>query len=191
VRLPLFVLAAAVSALSGCDVIKPRYVMAPEPETIVVTRQVPASTEADELLTYFGDVRALASRDLNQTLLDARLAYTGSNTTGNRLRLATVLVFARETDEAEALSLIEPTLQETDANTRARRAYAHMLYGVVTERRRHRDLASQLQGRSREGKLEVQAARAESKALQDKVDALKQQLDALTSIEKSLATGRK
>jgi hypothetical protein len=187
----LFALALSTLALFGCDALKPRYVMTPEPTTVVVTRQVPANTEADELLTFFDEVRGLASRDINQALLEARVAYAGLASVSNRLRLATLLVFARETDEAEAIALLEPTLQEPEASSRARRGYAQMLYGLLTDRRRNRDLLAQVQGRSREGKLEVQAAKAEAKALQDKVDALSKQLDALTSIEKSLATGRK
>lgn len=178
-------------ALTACDTLTPRYVITPEPTTVVVTRQVPTSSEADELLAFFSEVRGLSSRDINHALLEARVGYARAETPLARLRLVTVLAFAREADENEALSLLEPALQDADPHTRARRGYAQMIYGMVTDRRRSRDLLGQMQGRAREGKLEVQAAKAESKALQDRIDHLKQQLDALTSIEKSLATGRK
>jgi putative ribosome biogenesis GTPase RsgA len=177
----------------GCDTLKLQreYTIQPEPKTVVVTKVVPTETDAERLLVYFGEVRAMSAREVAAAVLDARVASAKEQGELPRLQLATLLAFARESDEAEALVLIEASMLTDQPESRARRAYAHLLYQHITERRRSRDLLAQVQGRTREGTLAVQAAKAEARALQDRVDALRQQLDALTDIEKSLATGRK
>jgi hypothetical protein len=193
-RRVVLVLALALG-VGGCDTLKQcDYLVTPEPNTVVITRNVPIPSEGEALLAHFAEVRLLATRDVGQALLDARVAATSDASASHKLRLATLLTFARESDESEALTLIESVLQDSDPAAKPRKAFATLIYSVLTERRRNRDLYAQLQGRTREGKLEVQAAKAEARALQDRVDALRQQLDALTDIEKSLAangTGRK
>ena len=186
VRLPA--VATLLLALAGCAT---PTIIELEPRVKVIEREIPVPTDADRVLDHYALSRHLAGREAAQAVLDARVAFATTPSDLNRIRLATLLVLSRDNVEADAAQLIDPLLTGEVAAGRPLQSFALLLKTILDERQRWRESVTSLQGRSREGKIEAQAARSEARQLQERIQALQQQLDALTDIEKSIAHPRR
>lgn len=152
----LVLLGVSLTALAGCAVFK-----APEPETPPAPTEVEEirqpRTELDRLLNYFQRIRKLAGAELGREHDSARLAYTRTRSDFDRLRLAMVL-----------------SLPNTGFNNDMRAL--ELLEPMV------RNQNSNLHGLA----FLMSAFVQEQRRLGGSVQGMRQKLDALKSLERSL-----
>jgi len=130
----------------------------PMPEKPVT---VPQASDLELALNYFGALRNASASDLRREYDAARQSYAQSPTELNRVRLALVLSMPgnAQKDEKRALELLDPLAKTTRSEHAPLRAFALVVQTFVREQLR----------------------------LGGNAQALKEKLDALMSLEKSLA----
>jgi hypothetical protein len=130
----------------------------PPPQEIVITD--PATEELKAILIYFNQVSRLSPNDVRREYDAARAAFAASPSEANRLRLALVLSLATNPlkDERRAMDLLEPMTKDLRGNYTPLRGLALVTHTLIREQQK----------------------------LGTSVQALKEKLDALMSLEKSL-----
>ena len=151
------VAAAGCAPLHTVDKKGPGSAERPSRQVLARPTLPPPASDAEHLLSYFQQVRALAGAELNREHETARQAYANSRSDFNRVRFAMVLSLpqAAFNDEARALELLEPVSRSANGQLQG---LASLLVSHLQERRR---LDSSLQG-------------------------LQHKLDALKSLERSM-----
>ena len=136
---------------------------------------VDSASKADELIAYVGHLRGMNEAALNTEA--TRQRRDGSD--AGRVRAALALSLNTQSDEAEILALVEPTMRrpETPADVKA---MAGFLQALAVERRRLKESAAAAGTRLRDERKALDAQK-------QRADALQQKLDALTELEKSLS----
>jgi hypothetical protein len=136
----------------------------------------PASASyAEDLMSYLARLRTMNDAALGAEA--ARMKRDASDLA--RVKAALALTLSSQVDDGEILELVEPVTRKQAASDV--RAMAALLYTMANERKRLRQRAAATAGELREERklAETQKQRA---------DQLQQKLDALTDLEKSLAT---
>ena len=130
----------------------------PPPQEIVIPD--PAAEELKAILMYFNLVSRLPANDLRRENDTARAAFAANPSEANRVRLALVLSLAAnpQKDERRALDLLEPMTKDLRGNYAPVRGLALVIHTLIREQQK----------------------------LGSNVQALKEKLDALMSLEKSL-----
>ena len=169
---------AACALLAGCGVLKPLEVAEPEPEQTTPAAVTPGeaaepaapvsvpvapstvtrpASGAENLLTYFTQLRKLSGPDLAREHDSARQAFSTGRSEFSRVRLAMVVTLPNTPfyDETRALELLDPVWKNSESQ----------LSGLAAL------LVSQIQERKR---------------LDANAQALQQKLNALKSLERSL-----
>lgn len=128
------------------------------PQEIIIPD--PAAEEIRVILMYFNHVSRLPANDVRREYDTARAAFTASPSDANRVRLALVLSLATNPskDERRALDLLEPMAKDLRGNYTPLRGLALLAHTLIREQQK----------------------------LGASVQALKDKLDALMSLEKSL-----
>lgn len=136
----------------------PQVQVAPPPQEIVI--QDPAAEELKAILMYFNMVSRLPTNDLRREHDTARAAFAANASEANRLRFALVLSLATNPlkDERRALELLEPMTKDLRGHYSPIRGLALVTHTLIREQQK----------------------------LGGSVQALKEKLDALMSLEKSL-----
>ena len=165
---------AACAALAGCGILKP-VEAEPDPEQMPPAAVTPAepvvqpsgsvapgvaarqASGAENLLSYFAQIRKLSGPDLAREHDSARNAFSNGRSEFSRMRLAMVVTLPNTPfyDETRALELLEPVWKNSESQ----------LSGLAAL------LVSQIQERKR---------------LDASAQALQQKLNALKSLERSL-----
>jgi hypothetical protein len=163
---------AACSLLAGCGVLQPVEVAEKEPETppaaeepsepverapVTPSASIRQISGAENLLTYFTQLRKLSGPDLAREHDSARQAFGTGRSEFSRVRLAMVVTLPNTPfyDETRALELLDPVWKNSESQ----------LSGLAAL------LVSQIQERKR---------------LDANAQALQQKLNALKSLERSL-----
>ena len=158
---------------------------APEPagNNVPVTTASPSAsgpaaasqTYADDLMSYLARLRTMNEAALAGEA--ARMKRDASDVA--RVKAAMALTFSSQPDEVEILELVEPVARKQAASDV--RAMAALLQAMANDRKRLKQRAAAAAGELREERklAESQKQRAEQ---------LQQKLDALTDLERSLAT---
>jgi hypothetical protein len=148
--------------LTGCETMQSTEVAEREPDVVVSSTQRPTKparqvSDAENLLSYFAQLRKLSGSELVREHDSARQAFSSGRSEFNRVRLAMVVTLPNTPfyDEYRALDLLEPLARNSDSQ----------LSGLAAL------LLSQIQERKR---------------LDANTQALQQKLDALKSLERSL-----
>ena len=130
----------------------------PPPQEIVIPD--PAAEELKAILMYFNLISRLPANDVRREHDAARAAFAANPSEANRLRLALVLSLATNPlkDERRAMDLLEPMTKDLRGNYTPLRGLALVTHTLIRE----------------------------SQKLGTSVQALKEKLDALMSLEKSL-----
>ena len=130
----------------------------PPPQEIVIPD--PAAEELKSILLYFNMVSRLSTNDVRREYDTARAAFAANPSDANRLRLALVLSLATNPlkDERRALDLLEPLTKDLRGHYTPLRGLALVTHTLIREQQK----------------------------LGTNVQALKEKLDALMSLEKSL-----
>ena len=130
----------------------------PPPQEIVIPD--PAAEELKAILMYYNVVSRLAAADLRREHDTARAAFAANPSEPNRVRLALVLSLATnpQKDEKRALDLLEPMTKDLRGSYTPLRGLALVTYTLIREQQK----------------------------LGASVQALKEKLDALMSLERSL-----
>ena len=147
---------AACALLAGCTTAPGVQVAEPElPPQPSESRRVPS--DAENLLSYFAQIKKLSAPELAREHDSARQAYGGARSDYNRVRLAMVVSLPSSSfyDEPRALDLLEPLARNPGSQLSG---LAFLLASQIYERKR----------------LDAHA------------QALEQKLDALKSLERSL-----
>lgn len=157
---PVVAVLASCTLLAGCSGMQREE--AAQTEAPVVPAAPPSppqrrASDAELLLSYFGQLRKLSGPDLAREHDAARQAYGGARSDYNRVRLAMVVSLANTPfhDEPRALDLLEPVAKGADSQLSG---LAGLLVCQIEERRR---LDASAQG-------------------------LQQKLDALKSLERNM-----
>lgn len=154
-------LLATSALLAGCGTMQPGVeVTEPEPQKAPVVLPGPQprqASEADNLISYFAQLRKVPGSELAREHDAARQAYGRARSDYNGMRLAMVIAVPNTpfVDEQRALDLLEPIARNTEGRLSG---LAVMLVSQIQERRR----------------------------LDATAQALQQKLDALKSLERSL-----
>jgi len=157
----LAALLATLLLLAGCETMQPGVaVTEPEPQKASVVLPGPQprqASEAENLISYFAQLRKLPGSELAREHDAARQAYGRARSDYNGVRLAMVMALPNTpfADEPRALDLLEPIARNTEGRLSS---LAVMLVSQIQERRR----------------------------LDANAQALQQKLDALKSLERSL-----
>ena len=149
-------LLAACALLAGCTTAPKVQEAEPEPPAQASEpRRLPS--DAENLLSYFAQIKKLSAPELAREHDFARQAYGGARSDYNRMRLAMVVSLPNTAfyDEPRALDLLEPLARNPGAQLSG---LAFLLVSQIQERRR----------------------------LDANTHALQQKLDALKSLERSL-----
>ena len=181
-------------ALTGCANQPPggdpAQAIAKAGETAIAQSLEPSGAQVRELLAYFAAVTRLPALEQKSELVQAAQAYGRDGTAYARVKLGGLhaLPLAGLRDDARALNLLEP-LARTQPSTAAPRDraladLALLLHTQVTERQRS-------QREDREARLRLQREEKEERQhlLREearKQDALRERLDALKAIERSI-----
>jgi hypothetical protein len=130
----------------------------PLPQEIVILD--PAAEELKAILMYFTLISRLSANDVRREYDTARAAFAANPSEANRLRLALVLSLATNPskDERRAMDLLEPMTKDLRGNYTPLRGLALVTHTLIREQQK----------------------------LGTSVQALKEKLDALMSLEKSL-----
>ena len=130
----------------------------PPPQEIVIAD--PAAEELKGILMYFNVVSRLSPNDLRREHDTARAAFAANANDSNRLRFALVLSLSTNPlkDERRALDLLEPMTKDLRGHYTPLRGLALVTHTLIREQQK----------------------------LGTNVQALKEKLDALMSLEKSL-----
>ena len=130
----------------------------PPPQEIVIPD--PAAEELKAILMYFNLITRLSPNDVRREYDAARAAFAANPSEANRLRLALVLSLATNPlkDERRAMDLLEPMTKDLRGNYTPLRGLALVTHTLIREQQK----------------------------LGTSVQALKEKLDALMSLEKSL-----
>ena len=130
----------------------------PPPQEIVIPD--PAAEELKAILMYFNLISRLSANDVRREYDAARAAFAANPSEANRLRLALVLSLATNPlkDERRAMDLLEPMTKDLRGNYTPLRGLALVTHTLIREQQK----------------------------LGTSVQALKEKLDALMSLEKSL-----
>ncbi len=165
------------------------------PATRLVMQPAPKA-DADRPLRYLAYIRTLDSRELNIEREAARGQFQREKTDFNRIKYALVLaVFPGNApalsnlspqDDVEIISVIEPLLNGAGTSgDREVRALAALVYSVINERRKLRELFRDTQ--SRAALIRKDEARdAEARVLRTRIEELEGKLYALKSIDRSV-----
>jgi len=160
------VLLAGCGAMGSAEVAEPELPAAPatrpaQPPAKRALLPSPRVSDAEILLSYFGQLRKLAGPELAREHDAARQAYNTGQSDYNRVRLAMVKTLPNTPfhDDPRALELLEPLTKDSDSQ----------LSGLASL------LVCQIQERQR---------------LDAGAQALQQKLDALKSLERSLIERR-
>ena len=158
----------AFMLLTGCGTMESVEVTEREPDVVssTTTSTTPTTyptkparqfSDAENLLSYFAQLRKLSGSELAREHDSARQAFSSGRSAFNRVRLAMVVTLPNTPfyDEYRALDLLEPLARNSDSQ----------LSGLAAL------LVSQIQERKR---------------LDANTQALQQKLDALKSLERSL-----
>jgi hypothetical protein len=145
--------------VAGCASVGPPQ-HAPEPAP-VVRYSTEATDELRDVLSYFNTLRRLSATELAREHDAARQAFAASGSEPNRLRLALVLSYpgASFKDERRALELLDPMVRDLRTAYTPLRGFASVVHALLREQNR----------------------------IGSNAQALKEKLDALKSLEKSLA----
>ena len=159
---------------------------APEPAPSSASTPPPAATPApasnaasasyaEDLMAYLARLRTMNDAALGAEA--ARMKRDASDLA--RVKAALALTLSSQADDADILELVEPVTRKQSASDV--RAMATLIYTMANERKRLRQRAAATAGELREERkvAETQKQRA---------DQLQQKLDALTDLEKSLAS---
>jgi hypothetical protein len=160
--------------LAACATPEP----APPPATVVTLEPPPyidSASKADELIAYVGHLRGMSEAALNTEAVRQR--RDGSD--AGRVRAALALSLNAQSEEAEIIALVEPTLRRADAPADVK-SMAGFLQALALERRRLKESAAAAGTRLRDERKAAEAHKL-------RADALQQKLDALTELEKSLS----
>jgi hypothetical protein len=161
--------------LAACAAPEP----APSSPPTVVTLEPPpyidSASKADELIAYVGHLRGMSDAALNTEAVRQR--RDGSD--AGRVRAALALSLNGQSDEAEIIALVEPTLRRGDAPADVK-SMAGFLQALAIERRRLKESAAAAGTRLRDERKAAEAHKL-------RADTLQQKLDALTELEKSLS----
>ena len=164
---------AAFLALGGCTL--PDRAAAPAEAKGASPAAFASRSAGDELVAYLARIRGL--HDAALAAEAARQRRDPSDL--GRVKAALALSLAAQSEESDILALVDPVAKK-DNGDRDTRAMASFLQVVAHERRRLKESAAAAAGRLRDERrlLETQKQRA---------DALQQQLEALTELEKNLS----
>jgi len=136
---------------------------------------VPAQSYAEDLMSYLGRLRTMNEAALAGEA--ARMRRDASDLA--RVKAALAMTLSSQADEAEIIELVEPVSRKPGASDV--RAMAALLNANAQERRRLKQRAINTAGELREERKLVEAQKQRAEQLQQK-------LDALTDLERSLAT---
>ncbi|HZM46458.1 MAG TPA: hypothetical protein VFC14_16595 [Burkholderiales bacterium] len=157
----LAALLATFLLLAGCETVQPGAAVTeqePQKASVVLPGPQPRqASEAENLISYFAQLRKLPGSELAREHDAARQAYGRARSDYNGVRLAMVMALPNTpfADEPRALDLLEPIARNTEGRLSS---LAVMLVSQIQERRR----------------------------LDANAQALQQKLDALKSLERSL-----
>jgi hypothetical protein len=178
----LFFCVAFCMLAAACASPEPAVVSAPAPGSAGASSSAPASagnpqsqSYAEDLMAYLGRLRTMNEAALAGEA--ARMRRDASDLA--RVKAALALSLSSQADEGDIIELVEPVTRRSAANDV--RAMAVLLNTNAQERRRLRQRAANAAGELREERklAEAQKQRAEQ---------LQQKLDALTDLERSLAS---
>jgi len=175
-------LLVAAVLLAGCAVLEPGRVSAPEPPPAPS-----ALSTAEHLLVHFARLRALDDAGLAAEIASQRERTRREGSELARLKLALALSIANPADDAEILALVEALSSPGAGRETGVQAMASFLQRFVSERRKLRENAAAAGSRAREDRRALETQRSRAEALQERVAQLQQKLEALTTLEKSLA----
>ena len=138
----------------------PPAVPAPPPAPREIFIPDPAAEELKAILMYFNLISRLSANEVRREYDAARTAFAANPSEANRLRLALVLSLATNPlkDERRAMDLLEPMTKDLRGNYTPLRGLALVTHSLIREQQK----------------------------LGTSVQALKEKLDALMSLEKSL-----
>lgn len=161
-------IAVVMLALAGCAALAPGADQRAEVSEIVARAVAAARAPSD--------AQQLALRQ-------AREAYKREHSAANQLRLATLLAAlpAPLRDDGAAYALLKPLATAQDESPR--QGFAALLAGQVAERLR---LARESEQAAQERERTMRAAEEREQALRAQQQTLREQLDALKSIERGI-----
>jgi len=143
---------------------------------------------ADRLLASLARLIALDEAALTARIASTRDAAEREASHYARVEAAMAQTMAASPDDGQVIALVGPVLAAWPPAEPELRAMAGFLQGLATDRRKLRDGLATAQAKLREDRREAQAQRLRADAQQDRADRLQAKLEALTNLEKALAT---
>jgi hypothetical protein len=116
----------------------------------------------------------------------ARQATARDPSDVSRVKAALAMSLAREPDEGDIVTLLEPVAKRDNGDPGVR-AMASFLQGNAQERRRLRESAAAARATLRDERRALEAQKQKAESLQERAAQLQQKIDALTALEKSLS----
>jgi len=167
-------------ALAGCAAI--------EPAAIRVSTPAVSASAAEEVLAYVTRLKSLDEAALAAETTRQRNIARRSPSPVTSLKLALALVAAPTSEDVDVQTALDAVGRSGPGTDPGVASLAGFLQGVLAERRRLRETAASAGNRARDEKRAHDATRQRAEGLQEKNLQLQQKLDALTDLEKSLAT---
>ena len=172
-RLAACIAAGALAA--SCATPAPVAPNASEPTPVAASGPPAGVSYAEDMVTYLARIRTMNDAALLSEA--ARMKRDASDLA--RVKAALAMTLSSQADEAEIIELVEPVSRKPGASDV--RAMAALLNANAQERRRLKQRAINTAGELREERKLVEAQKQRAEQLQQK-------LDALTDLERSLAT---
>jgi hypothetical protein len=148
----------------------------------------PAAHTADRLLASLARLLALDESGLHAEIARRRADLASAPGNFARVEAAMAVAMAPAPDDEQVLALVGPVLAAFPPAEPELRAMAGFLQGMASERRKLREGLAAASAKSREERREAQSQRLRAEAQQERADRLQAKLEALTNLEKSLAT---
>jgi len=168
--------AVVVALVAGCAMAPPASPPAVAPRT------------AERLLASLARLIALDEAALTARIASTRDAAEREASHFALVEAAMAQTMAASPDDGQVVALVGPVLAAWPPAEPELRAMAGFLQGLATDRRKLRDGLATAQAKLRDDRREAHAQRLRADAQQDRADRLQAKLEALTNLEKALAT---
>lgn len=168
---------ALCALVAACASPEPAVVTTPAPgiAAAVPAANAPSQSYAEDLMAYLGRLRTMNEAALAGEA--ARMRRDASDLA--RVKAALALTLSSQADEGDIIELVEPVTRKPGSGDV--RAMAVLLNANAQERKRLKQRAASAAGELRE-------ERKVAEAQKQRAEQLQQKLDALTDLERSLAS---